>query len=29
LNFRTHENDFFYFISVPYRITELQAPETP
>jgi len=28
LNFRPHLNDVFDFISVPYTITELQAPET-
>jgi len=28
LNFRTHVNVVFDFISVPYKITELQAPET-
>jgi len=28
LKFRHHENEIFYFISVPYRIADLQAPET-
>ena len=28
MNFRPHENDFFfYFISVPYTIIDLQSPE--
>jgi len=27
LNFRPHVNDFFAFISVPYTITDLQAPD--
>jgi len=28
LNFRPQINGVFYFISVPYTITDLQAPET-
>jgi len=28
LNFRPHVNIVFDFISVPYTITDIQAPET-
>jgi len=28
MNFRPHVNVVFDFISVPYTITDLQAPET-
>jgi len=28
LNFRPHENEIFYFISVPYTITNFQVPES-